>query len=231
MWDVSGAPQLKDCGLLVAAGVFESTSSRALHWMSGSWIRERVRLFARPGQAIIDARGPFWRWRNTQRRWATWPSASSRPGSARLTAVLDVLVLTSEGRGHRVQTHRLTDSGLVWSCLVSSATPAFSLDAQLVASYEPGFRWCDWTSRFRYAPGALRSQTFLSPLPCLMPCWHDAAAMMFKSLKPGSSPVHQVVEVPVRLFQRTNLFFQAYIFNAFGSQAVSMHVLNSGDSR
>jgi hypothetical protein len=49
VWDVSGAPQLKDCGLLVAAGVFESTSSRVLHWMSGSWIRERVRLFARPG--------------------------------------------------------------------------------------------------------------------------------------------------------------------------------------
>jgi hypothetical protein len=35
---VSGAPQLKDCGLLVAAGVFESTSSWVLHWMSGSWI-------------------------------------------------------------------------------------------------------------------------------------------------------------------------------------------------
>jgi len=146
----------------------------------------------------------------------------------------------SQSTDSQTQSHRaasvdvlpgLVLSGLVWSCLVSSATPAFSLDAQLVASYEPGFRWCDWTSRFRYAPGALRSQTFLSPLPCLMPCWHDAAAIMFNSLKPGSSPVHQVVEVPARLFQRTNLFFQAYIFNAFGSQAVSMHVLNSGDSR
>src|SRR5882757_1442685 len=74
--DVSGAPQLKDCGLLVAAGVFESTSSGALHWTSGSWIWERI--FARPG----NARGPFWLWRNTQRRWATWPSAPSRLGSA-----------------------------------------------------------------------------------------------------------------------------------------------------
>jgi hypothetical protein len=61
-------------------------------------------------------------------------------------------------------------------------------------------------------------------------------AAMFNSLTTGSSPV----EVPIRLFQRTNLLFPGVlqwhwqkesIFHEFGSQAVSMHVLNSGDSR
>jgi hypothetical protein len=131
-------------------------------------------------------------------------------GSARLTAVLDVLVLTSEGRGHNSQTHRLTVSQssergrLALSSKLGHS--CFLLGCPLVASYEPGFRWCDWTSRFRYATCTAISNVSQSPP---MPCWHDAAAM-FNSLKPGSSPVHQVVEVPVRLFQRTNLFFQAY---------------------
>jgi hypothetical protein len=86
VWTCRGAPQLKDCGLLVAAGVFESTSSGALHWTSGSWIWERI--FARPD----NARGTFL----AMEKHAAAVGGLGlqlQAGSARLTAVLDVLVL------------------------------------------------------------------------------------------------------------------------------------------
>jgi hypothetical protein len=121
-------------------------------------------------------------------------SLELQAGSARLTAVLDVLVLTSEGRGRNSQTHSLTEqrawtSCLVLSCLVSSATPAFSLDAH----------W--WHRTSRDSVGVIGPVVFgMHLVRCDLKrfsvpshaIWHDAAAM-FNSLKAGSSPVHPVV--------------------------------------